>query len=154
MKQHMAIGVLGLPVSKDGKFLLSQRHDPKNRVVHHKWQIAGGGLEFGEEVLQTLSREMQEELCVSVDLLYPHPIVKTSTWYGKDTNNDHDSHIILLVYLVSIGDQQPTCHLDDETNDVQWFNFDEAIHLDSLPNTREILLEAREILETAKYFQK
>ena len=142
--KKISIGVMGLPIRKhNGKleFLLSQRNQPGKPLWHHKWQQIGGGLEWGETPEQTLAREFEEEAQVSMRILYPHPIVTTSTWLAKDSKSTHDSHILLLTYIVSIDDQIPDAGEDEETAGFKWANVQEAIKLDCLPNLQENILE-------------
>jgi len=136
------IGVLGLAYDGKGKFLLTQRNQPEDTEVHLKWQIAGGGMEYGETPEQTLAREMQEELSVSVRILSPQPIAKTSVWDLKDRSY----HITLLTYVVSLDNQTPKIG-DPETHAFKWMTPNEIATLDSLPLTREIVEEALVILE-------
>jgi mutator protein MutT len=139
----MIVAVLGLPINNKGQYLLTQRHQPKDPEVHMKWQLAGGGMEDGETPEQTLSREMQEELGVSVRILFPHPIVKTHFWKMKSSQY----HVALVCYLVSIGDQKPQI-VDEETHTWKWCSLGEAMELDSLPLTRDILEEAEKLKPT------
>lgn len=143
--KKIVTGVLGLPINKTNKFLLSRRHQPTIATWHNKWQIAGGGLEFGETPEQTLAREMQEELGVSVRIIYPNPIVKTSIWYGHETDRKADSQVILITYIVDIGAQQPDISNDPETNKFGWYSLGEALKLDSLPMTNEIVIQAEKM---------
>lgn len=50
--------VVTLIIYKDGKILLQKRSD------NGKWAIHGGGMELGETYLDTLNREVKEELGV------------------------------------------------------------------------------------------
>lgn len=144
----ISIATLGLPMRKDGKFLLSQRHSPQHPLYDQKWQVIGGGLEYGEQATQALAREFQEEIQCSIDILWPYPIVYTTTVNAKAANDDHHSHVVLLVYLISIGNQTPDVSEDEETKDVGWYSLDEIMKLDCLPNTRESVLEAQKIAQT------
>ncbi|HKY73737.1 MAG TPA: NUDIX domain-containing protein [Patescibacteria group bacterium] len=137
-KKHPPIitGVLGLAVDSQRRFLLTQRHQPKDPEVHEKWQLPGGGMEFGETPEQTLAREMQEELGVSVRILSPYPLVKTHVWNTKRETY----HVTLICYLVSIDSQTPTLH-DVETKDWRWVTLNEAAELDSLPLTYDFVVE-------------
>ena len=136
------VGVLGLPIRKDKKFYLTRRNAPGRPAWHKMWQVAGGGLEFGEKPEETLKREMMEELQVTVDIIHPQPIVKTQVWFGKELDEKEDTQLILITYLVDIKKQQPDFSKDDETTKGSWYTFDEALKLDSLPLTDEILKEA------------
>jgi 8-oxo-dGTP diphosphatase len=142
--QTLVVG-LGLPISADGrKVLLSQRSAPGNSHWHNKWQIAGGKVEFGETVEQGIIRELKEELHVDATIRYPHPIVKTSIWYAKQTDEGMDTQVVLICYLVDIGSQVPDLaqDYDKETENWGWFTQAEAAKLDFLPLTLDIINEA------------
>jgi 8-oxo-dGTP pyrophosphatase MutT (NUDIX family) len=141
LPKKIVFGVMALPIRHDKHFLLSQRNQPGTEAWHNKWQVAGGGLEFGETPEQALAREIQEELQVSIRILYPNPIVKTSIWYGSEVDTKMDAQIILTTYIVDIGDQEPNVAGDEETKTFGWYSLEEAMELDSLPMTREIVKE-------------
>lgn len=149
MSKNTIVGILGLPLNNKKEVLLTQRHAPGNDAWHHKWQIAGGGLDYGEITEDCLVREMWEELRVKPKILYPHPVVKTSIWYSDESKTKMDAHIVLLTYIVDIGDQEPdiTEDPDWETSDWGWFSHKEAIKLDSLPLTIDIVDEAFTIID-------
>lgn len=138
-RQKSVMAVIGLAVRSDGSFLLTQRNQPKVPIWHHKWNIPGGGIEWGETPEEALKREFMEELGVVPIILYPHPIPVTALWYGKDTGYDTDAHILLLAYKVDIGEQvvDITQDLENETSDVRWFTVSELDALDTLPQTKE-----------------
>jgi len=136
------IGVLGLVINKKGQYLLTRRNDPKNRRTDGKWQLPGGGLEFGETVEQALAREMEEELKVSVRILYPYPIVRTHV-YDKPGKK---LQVVLLTYVVDIGGQTPKIG-NFETRELGWFSPPQAQKLDYLPLTIEFINEAEKILD-------
>ena len=141
---------LGLPVSKDGtKVLLTQRHAPGNAAWHNKWQIAGGGVEFGEVMEDAVVREMYEELHVSAKIIHPYPIVKTSIWYADESEKKMDTQVILITYLVTIGDQIPDLSHDPdwETSAFGWYTLEEAQKLDCLPLTIPAVEEAFQLLD-------
>ncbi len=148
-KQKIIVAALGIPVSSDGKkVLLTQRHAPGNPAWHHKWQIAGGGVDFGETMEQAVVREMYEELHVKARIIHPYPIVKTSIWYANESDEKMDTQVILISYLVSIGDQVPDLSHDPdwETSAYGWYTVEEARQLDSLPLTLPAVEEAFELL--------
>jgi len=144
------VAALGLPVSKDGnKVLLTQRYAPGNPRWHEKWQIAGGGLDFGETMEEGVVREIFEELHVNCKIIHPYPIVKTSIWYANETNEEMDAQVILITYLVDIADQTPdlTQDPDWETSNWGWFTLEESRKLDFLPLTNDIVEEAFQVLD-------
>lgn len=143
------VAALGIPVSSDGKkVLLTQRHAPGVSAWHHKWQIAGGGVDFGETIEQAVVREMYEELHVKATIIHPYPIVKSSIWYANESDEKMDTQVILISYLVSIGDQVPDLSHDPdwETSACGWYSLEEARQLDCLPLTLPAVEEAFELL--------
>ena len=148
---------LGLPISKDGKkVLLTQRHAPGNPAWHHKWQLAGGGLDFGETMEEAVLREMHEELHVKAKIIHPYPIVKTSIWYAQESDEKMDTHVILITYLVTIGDQIPDLSHDPdwETSAYGWYTLAQARKLDFLPLTFDIVKEAFQLLDAHDILEK
>jgi 8-oxo-dGTP diphosphatase len=148
-KQKIIVAALGIPVSSDGKkVLLTQRHAPGVSAWHHKWQIAGGGVDFGETMEQAVLREMYEELHVKATIIHPYPIVKSSIWYANESDEKMDTQVILISYLVSIGDQVPDLSHDPdwETSAYGWYTLEEARQLDCLPLTLPAVEEAFELL--------
>lgn len=147
--QQIIVAALGVPVSNDKKkVLLTKRHAPGNPAWHHKWQLAGGSLDFGETPEEGAVRELMEELHVHAKIINPTPIVKTSIWYASETDESKDSQIVLIAYLVDIGEQTPDLSHDPdwETADFGWFTLEEARNLDSLPLTLDIVVEAFKLI--------
>jgi 8-oxo-dGTP diphosphatase len=150
-KNKIIVAALGLPISKDRKkVLLTERHAPGNPAWHHKWQLAGGAVDFGETIEEAVIREMQEELRVKATIIHPYPIVKTSIWYARETDTKMDTQVVLVTYLADIGDQVPDLSQDPdwETSDYGWYSLAEAKKLDTLPLTLTIVEEAFKLLES------
>lgn len=152
-KQQIIVAALGLPISADRqKILLTQRHAPGNPAWHNKWQLAGGALDFGETMEQAVLREMHEELHVNAVIIHPYPIVKSSIWYADESDEKMDTHVLLVAYLVDIGDQVPDLSHDPdwETSNWGWFTLEEAKQLDTLPLTIPVIAEAFQLLSQHK----
>ena len=87
----VAVGVLIRP---DGDFLLTSR--PPGKAYAGYWEFPGGKLETGETVAQALTRELTEELGITIGAVtpwkvsmvdYPHALVrlnfcKVFSWVG------------------------------------------------------------------------
>lgn len=142
-KQTLIV-VNAIPINELGQFLLTQRRSD-NPEWNGKWQFAGGTMEFGESPEQTLAREIQEELGISVEIIYPYPMAKTYVW-SEDPENVSGRHVVLLNYLVSIGNQQPSAD-SSEIQDWGWYALEELVTMDTLPLVQEFALEAQKIIE-------
>jgi len=62
----VAVGVL---IDGEGRFLLTSR--PAGKVYAGYWEFPGGKLEAGETVAQALSRELHEELGITIGAAHP-----------------------------------------------------------------------------------
>lgn len=58
------IATAGLVLIKDKKILLTKRN---TEPFFGYWSIPGGKIEFGETVIETLNREIKEEINVSIE---------------------------------------------------------------------------------------
>ena len=89
---QVAVGVL---FQADGKFLLTTR--PPGKAYAGHWEFPGGKIEAGETLAQALTRELQEELGITIAnpqpwkterIDYPHALVelqfcKVHQWTGE-----------------------------------------------------------------------
>jgi len=56
-------------IVKDGKMLISLRNDPHRPETHKKWEMPGGGVDFGFNVESTLLKEVKEETGYKVKII-------------------------------------------------------------------------------------
>lgn len=152
--ESTTVGVVALIINKQKQFLLTQRHQPDSSHWHLKWQFAGGGMEFGETPLQTLARELEEELQVSGRVLFDLPIPATHTMTAAEHESGRARHLLLLGYVVSIDDQQPNVEQCPETAAFQWYNLEDALNLDALPNFEEFILAAHQLALTHQLYDQ
>ena len=138
--QKIKVGAFGLTLNKKGEFLVTLRNNPQRKNVHNKWQIPGGGVEYGETPQQALIREFQEELGVTPTLLSPYAITTANTW----NIDQHGKHVILIVFIVDIKDQKIS--LNQESLDYQWLKPSAILKLDSLPKLAYIVKQASELV--------
>ena len=89
---QVAVGVL---FQADGRFLLTTR--PPGKAYEGHWEFPGGKVEAGETLAQALTRELQEELGITIAdpqawkterIDYPHALVelhffKVFEWQGE-----------------------------------------------------------------------
>lgn len=121
-KARFRIGVFAV-IEHDGRYLLARRRDIG------WWNLAGGGLEYGETVEEGLAREVREEVGVAVE------IVRLMGVYSKPRKRE-----VVLTFLCHIaGDAVPGT--SDEVSEVAWF-LPEDFPADLLPKHRQRLDDA------------
>jgi 8-oxo-dGTP diphosphatase len=108
--------------------------DPKNRailLVDHikaeKWLPPGGHVEVGENPITTVERESIEELGITTEFLFDHPVfVSQVTTVGK-TAGHRD---VCLWYVIRGAIDNPITYEEREFYGVRWFTFDEVLATD------------------------
>jgi 8-oxo-dGTP pyrophosphatase MutT (NUDIX family) len=142
--KKVLLGAMGLAVNDKKQVLLTQRFQPSTPAWHLKWNIPGGGIEFGEDPEAALIREFWEELRVKPTLRHPLPIPVNIVWMGDRTGQPYDFHLMMLCYVVDIGDQKIdiTQDVEHETCDYKWFTLEEAKKIETLPHTVETIERA------------
>ncbi len=101
-----------------GKFIMAKRN-ANCRDEHGNWDIGGGLVEFGDELVDTLKKEIKEEYCTDV--------VDYEFLGYRDVHREHagkKTHWIALDFKVlvdpaKVGNGEP--HKFDE---VKWFTLD------------------------------
>lgn len=100
---HVAVGVI---VAEDGKILIAKRPDQTHQGG--LWEFPGGKVEQGENIVDALKRELQEELAIEV--IATQPLIKIRHDYG-------DKVVLLDVHKVSQFNGNPR---GNEGQPVQW----------------------------------
>ncbi len=103
--------VAGIILNEEGKILLTKRAEGQSRAL--LWEFPGGKVEPGETDQESLKRELEEELCLEVEVL--EHLVTVHHSYP-------DLSIELVCYLCRTGRSKPclTVH-----SDYVWVEFDE-----------------------------
>ena len=117
------IGVFAV-IEREGRYLLARRRDIG------WWNLAGGGLEFGESVEEGLAREVREEIGATIT------VERLIGVYSKPRKNE-----IVLAFLCRLTDDSPAPGLSDEVSEVAWFLPNE-FPPDVLPKHRQRLDDA------------
>jgi 8-oxo-dGTP diphosphatase len=112
--------------------LMSQRFEEGERW-HGKWNLPGGGIEFGEDPKETAIRETREEVGVEIKILSDFPIVMN--YLNKDKNEDY----VCIAYVANYLSGELDVSKDDGTSDVKWFKYKDIDFDNCLPFTKEIL---------------
>ncbi len=101
-----------------GNFLMAKRSS-KTRDEHGIWDIGGGGIEFGDHVVDTLKKEIKEEYCTKVN---------SFEFLGyRDVHREHKgkkTHWISLDFKVFVDRSMVKIGEPEKFEDIKWFTFD------------------------------
>ncbi|MBI5467319.1 MAG: NUDIX hydrolase [Candidatus Kerfeldbacteria bacterium] len=103
-------------VFRDGKLLVAKRADTK-KFLPGKFELPGGHIELGEDILEGLRREFQEEFSIAI---IPGDAVYAFTYMNGD------SHVVEVDFLATLADPDiVVTPKPDEHSEVRWVNRDE-----------------------------
>lgn len=87
----VAVGALEL----NGRILIDRRIMPQHPMLHDKWELPGGKVEYGEHPADTVMRELYEELDVRTYIVGDAlPMVVNSAYTNGDPIDDFCSVIV------------------------------------------------------------
>lgn len=121
-------------IKKSDKFLLTKRReidkeDPQD--FFGKWQLPGGGINFGEKLGQAAKREIKEEIGLDVEItsIVPYIIDEIrDKWHG-----------IGIVLLCKQKKSNQKVKLNSEASEFGWFTLNEVMRLEVLPGGKEAI---------------
>lgn len=102
-KARFRVGAFAI-IERDGHYLLARRRDIG------WWNLAGGGMEYGETVEEALRREVREEVGVDVE------IERVVGIYSKPQKSE-----VVMTFLAHLADSGATPGTSDEVSEVAWF---------------------------------
>ena len=102
---------------RDGRVLLGHRR-PDKQAYPDVWDLPGGVMEAGESELETLVRELREELGVEV-------AVESATHLCRVSVVPVDEPALLSAWLVRAWDGTPSNTAPEEHDELAWFGLDE-----------------------------
>ena len=138
MSDTRITAALGIAFRNQGtEVLLTQRWAPDSQTHHLKWQVPGGGQEFGESITETLIREFQEELQLTPTVVFPLAQVRETVV----TSANKKFHITLIAFVVSVPDKDPIIANDPETHAWKWWKISELDTLEMLDHTKEFVIQ-------------
>lgn len=111
------IGVCVVYFCHDGKgnFLMAKRKST-TRDEHGRWDIGGGGVEFGDQIEDTIKKEIKEEYCADV--------LQTEFLGYRDVHRIHEgkkTHWVALDFKVLVNSSQVANGEPHKFEAVEWF---------------------------------
>ncbi len=129
----LQVGVKILIKNKEGKYLLLRRSVEKYPEVENRWDVVGGRINAGVNLLENLKREVREE--TNLELIGEPKLLS-----AQDILKNPGKHVVRLTYL---GEAEGEIKLDETENDqYQWFALDE------LKNSEDINFYLKELIDS------
>ncbi len=133
MEQKQITIVAAVITNEKGELLLAKRNQPQTPEIHGKWEFAGGGVDFGEDPVSSIKREVLEEIGVEIKVVRLLPKVISDI---QKFNNGDQLQVLVLSYECKItsGTPNPT---DNEIAEIKFFPLDEIKNLEAFKNIHE-----------------
>jgi 8-oxo-dGTP diphosphatase len=119
------VSVKALVRDDQGRILLAKESDGV-------WDLLGGGLDYGEDAVAALRREVNEEAGLTVTSISPAP-----SYFVTCKHPSADTYIANIVYDVTLTNIDFTP--SDECVELAYFTPAQAAEMNILPNVRELL---------------
>ena len=99
-------------IKRDNQYLAIQRSE-REKSNPYKWDLPGGKLAFGEDIVDAINREVLEEVNVKVDNIKP---IFTTTFMQDE---------IFVVAIIFVSDYlSGEVKLSNEHSDFKWLPYD------------------------------
>ena len=119
--------VSALIFSKDGKLLMGMKDPSKGGVYSDCWHIPGGGVDEGEEKLDTLKREVMEETGIDISSCKISLVDDAGSGESEKTLKDTGEKVLckmkFYVYKVEVNDKssiEVETKLNDDLVKIEW----------------------------------
>ena len=132
------VGV-GVVIIRDGEILLEKR---KSEPSRGKWSIPGGLVELGENIAETVVREVKEE--TGLDVEKPE-LVDVIDDIIRDENGEIKFHFVIVDYFVKVKGGNAKASSDAE--ELKWVPLDEVEKYDLTKTFKTFLQKNRQKLE-------
>lgn len=118
-----------------GRALITKRgRDPEKG----RYDVPGGFLQAGEDVLDGLRRELNEELGVEIDVTVDDCLQMAVHTYG-----DEDDYVLAIGFRARLLSGEPTAN--DDVAELKWVSLDEIDEIDfAWDHDRELVRRALE----------
>lgn len=110
--------VAGIIYNEKGEILCTKRDQGKYDYVSLKWEFPGGKMEANETEIQTLARELREELEIEVEI---------GDKYYQVEHDYPDFHLSMAVYVCKMISKQFKMNVH---KDIEWLKPQDMLKLD------------------------
>ncbi len=124
--------------NSEGRFALCLKEMMVHGELQTKWDIPGGGIDHGEDAMQTIQREIMEETWLEVTSINPHP---TYFFVWESACGNVPIGLVFYEVITKNFDYTPT----DECRELRFFTLEEALQADIYPAVKTSLEEAKEL---------
>ncbi|MDP3953698.1 MAG: NUDIX hydrolase [bacterium] len=119
----LQVGVKVLLKNKEGKYLLLRRSLDKYPEIKGRWDIVGGRIDPGTDLISNLKREMEEETGLKF-------VGEPKLIAAQDIIPNAERHVVRLTY---IGESNGDVQLDTSENDTyKWYTPAELMALEDI----------------------
>lgn len=120
-------------IERNGKLLVLKTETENSSY----WVLPGGKIEYGEEPLEALEREMNEELSADADIGDP-----VGMYYFYIGEKDEGDQVVLTTFEADIGDQEidiSSNPADENITEYRWMNPEELIEKTSNDSLADLI---------------
>lgn len=121
------VTVKGLCV-RDGKILLFK----ESKEISGKWELPGGGLDFGEEIQAGLKREVEEESGLKIKSISEKPLY-IWTWRFENVRSMDWYYSLVLAYRIEFEDLE--FKKSDECEEIKFFSKEDLNNIELCKQT-------------------
>lgn len=127
---------------QNGKMYLQKRNDPFRPDFHAKWEFPGGGVEFGEQMISNVIREVKEETGYTVEVVQQLSHIQVEA--HEDKNFSYQVYLVPYVCKIVGGKFEARDH---EVMEGKWFDLQEVPELPLVGNDKEFFAQVVSELE-------
>ncbi|MCM2577617.1 NUDIX hydrolase [Streptomyces meridianus] len=125
LRQRLRVAAYGVCV-RDGQVLLA-RLLPSEHAEPSRWTMPGGGLEHGEDPLDAVVREVEEETGFRVRV---ERLLGIDSYRSSPSVRGDDFHGLRIVYEVRVIGGELRHEIDGSTDLAAWIGLDEVSELE------------------------
>lgn len=134
----ISVRVYGIYINKNRILALLEKYENDEFI-----KLPGGGLEYGESILECLYRELKEELGITIKN-HQHFYTQEDFIISKF---DKEIQILTIYYLVDIEEKDEIIPLTASIKKVEWIDLNSEINPFPLP-VDKLIFEKLKIIKT------